>query len=81
MLISTLLSSLLTSSDDINQASQFLAFFVGFVFLLVQVLSYQGYVTVNYEKLKQDVEVGQDNKCDVMCVKMTHVFDLSIIWT
>ena len=40
-----------------NKSTKIVAFAVGGVFALVQFLASQGYITLNYDKLSQDIEV------------------------
>ena len=53
-----------SSGFFVKKASRFVAFAVGGVFALVQALAYNGYVIVNHDKMKTDVERMMDQNND-----------------
>lgn len=46
-----------SSGFALKKVSKLLAFGVGSVFILVQAMSYNGYINVNYSGIQKDIEV------------------------
>ena len=46
-----------SSGFALKKVSRIVAFGVGTIFILVQAMSYQGYINVNYAGIQKDIEV------------------------
>lgn len=65
-----------SSGYCVKRMSKFAAFVIGSLFLTIQTLSYNGYVAVNYDKAKGDLEklfdLNNDGKVDTEDVKIVY---------
>lgn len=46
-----------SSGFCLKKVSRFLAFGLGSIFIIVQAMSYNGYIKVNYDGIQKDIEV------------------------